>query len=173
MKLLPRSLSSQLALIVSLLFTLTVFVYTWYTADEQSALAESTMTAQTQSLAKGLAGASTAHLVSADYTGIEALLLQSADYPEIRLISVTDTIGKVLSQVRKDERGMLFADLAVAPLTVPQSVQASAVVPSGAALSWWDKLRDRRAERLLIWQPISASGHVGWVVHGSDAGSAG
>ena len=163
MKLLPRSLSSQLALIVSLLFTLTVFVYTWYTADEQSALAESTMTAQTQSLAKGLAGASMAHLLSANHAGIEALLLQSADYPEIRLISVTDTIGKVLSQVRKDERGMLFADLAVAPLAVPPSVQASAAVPSSEALSWWEKLRDRNAGRLLLWQPISASGHIGWV----------
>lgn len=38
MKLLPRSLSSQLALIVSLLFTLTVFVYTWYTRPMSRAL---------------------------------------------------------------------------------------------------------------------------------------
>ena len=161
--LIPRRLSSQLALIVSLMFTLTVFVYTWYTADEQSDLAESTMTAQTQSLAKSVAGASIGHLLSVDYAEIEALLLQSADYPEIRLISVVDTNGKVLSQVRKDERGMLFVDLAVAPLSVPRAVQASAEVRPNAVDTLWDKLRDRRYGPLLLWQPISSGGHIGWV----------
>jgi PAS domain S-box-containing protein len=161
--LLPRRLSSQLALIVSLLFTLTVFVYTWYTAEEQSDLAESTMTAQTQSLAKSVAGASIFYLVSADYAAIEALLLQSADYPEIRLISVTDTSGKVLSQVRKDERGMPFADFAAATLNLPRAIQPTAEVLASDAATLFDKLRDRRYGRLLLWQPISSGGHIGWV----------
>ena len=159
----PRRLSSQLALIVSLLFTLTVFVYTWYTADEQSTLAESTMMAQTKSLAKSVAGASIAYLVVADYAGIEALLQQSADYPEIRMITVTDVSGKVLSQARKDERGMLFIDYAFTPLTVPQTGQASAVLLTREAGSLLDQLRNRRAGRLLLWQPISAGGVIGWV----------
>jgi PAS domain S-box-containing protein len=164
--LLPRRLSSQLALIVSLLFALTVFVYTWYTADEQSDLAESTMTTQTQSLAKSIAGASVAYLVSADYAGVEALLLQSADYSEIRLITVADVGGKVLSQVRKDERGMLFADFSRTPLSVPPVVQASAAVLTREADSLLGKFRDRHERingRLLLWQPISSGGHLGWV----------
>ena len=163
MRLFPRRLSSQLALIVSLLFTLTVFVYTWYTAEEQSHLAESTMAAQTQSLAKSVAGASTKYLTAADSAGLEALLLQTSDYPEIRLISVTDNTGKVLCQVRKDQRGMSFADFAVLPISVPAVVKASADVLTMEAGTWLDNLRDRRTGRLLLWQPISSGGHVGWV----------
>ena len=160
---LPRRLSSQLALMVSLLFTLTVFAYTWYTADEQSDLAEKTITMQTQSLAKSIAGASLVHLVSADYAAIEAQLMQSADYPEIRLVSVTDTSGKVLSQVRKNEQGLLFADFSIAPLTVPRLAQASAEVLNVEAMTPFDKLRERHTGRLLLWQPISSGGLVGWV----------
>ena len=166
MKLLPRRLSSQLALIVSLLFALTVFVYTWYMVDEQSSWAESTMTAQTQSLAKSVAGASVAYLMSPDHAGIEALLLQSADYSGIRLISVADASGKVLSQVRKDARGMLFADIASASLSVPPLEQASAAVLTRQADSLLGKFRDRHERyngHLLLWQPISSGGHLGWV----------
>ena len=166
MKLLPRRLSSQLALIVSLLFALTVFVYTWYMVDEQSSWAESTMTAQTQSLAKSVAGASVAYLLSPDHAGIEALLLQSADYSGIRLISVADASGKVLSQVRKDARGMLFADIASASLSVPPLEQASAAVLTRQADSLLGKFRDRHERYngyLLLWQPISSGGHLGWV----------
>jgi PAS domain S-box-containing protein len=166
MKLLPRRLSSQLALIVSLLFALTVFVYTWYMVDEQSSWAESTMTAQTQSLAKSVAGASVAYLMSPDHAGIEALLLQSADYSGIRLISVADASGKVLSQVRKDARGMLFADIASASLSVPPLEQASAAVLTRQADSLLGKFRDRHERYngyLLLWQPISSGGHLGWV----------
>ncbi|MFZ2854178.1 MAG: ATP-binding protein [Rhodocyclaceae bacterium] len=159
----PRRLSTQLALIVSLLFALTVFVYTWYTAEEQSDLAESTMAAQTQSLAKSVAGAAIIHLLSADYAGMEMLLLQSADYPEIRLIGVADASGKLLSQVRKDERGKPFADFAFSPLSVPQSPEASAEVLGSGAGSWLDRLRDRRSGPLLLWQPIDSGGHLGWV----------
>jgi len=161
-KFLPRRLSSQLALIVSLLFTLTVFVFTWYTADEQGNLAESSMTVQTRSLAKSLAGASAAYLLSADQAGIEALLLQSADHPEIRLISVADTSGKVLGQVRKDGQGMLLAVPAGAPLSVPAAAQASVERVSEAA-TLLDRLRGQRLGHLLLWQPIASGEHVGWV----------
>ncbi len=155
----PRRLSSQLVFIVSLLFAMTVFVYTRYTAWEQSSLAEATVTAQTQALAKTVAGASAGYLLTADYVGVEALLLQLAGYPEISLISVTDQRGKVLSQIRKDERGSPFADFAVVPLSVPSLAQP--VVDLGAGETTVHGISGSR--RLVFWQPISSGGHVGWV----------
>ncbi len=160
MSLIPRRLSSQLVFIVSLLFTLTVLVYTWYTAWEQSRLVEATVTAQTQALAKTVAGASAGYLLSADYTGMESLLLQLAEYPEISLLSVADPRGKVLSQVRKNERGTPFADFAITPLHVPELAQPSVDARAGDGLSNNVKSGERR---LVLWQPIRSGGHVGWV----------
>ena len=96
--LVPRSLRSQLAVIVSLMFALTVFLFTWYTAEEQSDMAESVLVTQTQALANSVAGASVAYLLGSDQAGIESLLLQLAGYPQIRVLAVTDTQGTVLSQ---------------------------------------------------------------------------
>ncbi len=162
MSFLPRRLSSQLALLVSLLFTLTVFVYTWYTATQQRALAESTMTAQTQALAKSVAGASVGALVAADYAAIEALLLQLAEYPEIRRISVTDAVGRVLGQVRKNEQGMPFADFARAPLPLPPRAEPLLERPREGGEALLAPLRGGD-ETLVLWQPMHAGGHVGWV----------
>ncbi|MBI4739983.1 MAG: response regulator [Betaproteobacteria bacterium] len=150
----PRRLSSQLVFIVSLLFAMMVFTYTWYTAREQSSLAESTMTAQTQALAKTVAGASAGYLAATDHGGVEALLLQLAGYPEISLISVAGPEGKVLSQVRKDERGVPYADFAAHPLAVPVLAQPSVDANDGG------RPGDRR---LVLWQPIGSGGQAGWV----------
>ena len=160
MPLMPRRLSSQLVFIVSLLFTMAVFAYTWYTALGQSRLAEATVTAQTQALAKTVAGASAGYLVAADFVRIEALLLQLAEYPEIALISVADQEGKVLSQVRKDSRGRPFADFATAALGVPALAQPSADATGSELAASDGKAQDRR---LVLWQPISSGSLVGWV----------
>ncbi|MDQ5959619.1 MAG: hypothetical protein QG592_698, partial [Pseudomonadota bacterium] len=79
--LLPRRLSAQIALLVSLLFMATVFFYTWYTAAEQSELSERQQTGQIRALSRSLAGAIAEPLVLGDYAAIETLLLQTAEYP--------------------------------------------------------------------------------------------
>ena len=139
---------------------MTVFVYTWYSAWEQSRLAESTVTAQTQALAKAVASASANYLRTANEAGVDALLLQLAEYPQISLISVADQSGKVLSQVRKDERGAPFADFAVAPLNVPALAQPTVDVRDNQSVPANANGRERR---IVLWQPISSGGPIGWV----------
>ena len=157
--LVPRSLRSQLAVIVSLMFALTVFLFTWYTAEEQSDMAESVLVTQTQALANSVAGASVAYLLGSDQAGIESLLLQLAGYPQIRVLAVTDTQGTVLSQVRKNAQGAAFADFTAAPYAAPEmpifrrEIGAVDSLVAGAV----------RKDRFTLWQPMNSGGHVGWV----------
>ncbi|MBP7489843.1 MAG: hypothetical protein KA772_08645, partial [Azospira sp.] len=50
--LLPYRISSQVALLVSLLFMLTVFAFTAYTVQEQADLSQETITRHSQALAE-------------------------------------------------------------------------------------------------------------------------
>ena len=54
-RLLPYRLSSQIALLVSVLFMLTVFAFTAYTVHEQTLLAEESIARPSQALAQNIA----------------------------------------------------------------------------------------------------------------------
>ncbi len=73
---LPRRLSHQIALAVSVLFALTVLFYTAYTVHEQSEEAEKLVTAQTRVLARAVAGGVSQRMLREDYRGLNAILLE-------------------------------------------------------------------------------------------------
>jgi len=155
---LPYRISSQVALLVSLLFMVTVFAFTAYTAKEQSVLAQQTITRHSQALAANIALTVTSQMVLKDTAALEYFLLRSAEYPDIQGLTLTDIRGKVISAVRKDASGTPVASYGRAPLVVPGTDPAQ---PEAAKLVQEEGGPGSR--RLLVWQPISNGDPLGWL----------
>ncbi len=154
-RMLPRRLSAQVALLVSLLFLGTVFVYTAYTADEQNAYAEHILVEQMQGLARSIAGSLGDYYMVNDFVAIERQIVQSAEFPTVVSITVADSTGRVIARASKDERGQPFSDFGPTPLTLPPGAPAPEVtiVPREG---------DRHRE-LRVMQPMFGHGEPGWV----------
>ncbi|MBI1865728.1 MAG: hypothetical protein HYR98_08405, partial [Nitrospirae bacterium] len=71
----PRSLHAQMALLSGLLLALTIALYGWYTAREQSAIAEKAILTEMQTLAQNLATASADYLVIRDFASLAQILI--------------------------------------------------------------------------------------------------
>ena len=161
-RLLPRRLSVQLALLVSLMFMVTVLVQTSYNAAEQAEFSERERSAQMRALVKSLAGAVSDPFMLSDYTTLESLLLLSVEYPSVLNLTVFDGQGKVLSRVSKDAQGQSFVDFSAAPETVPQA-NDPLFEYSTRGKRMFGGLIDLGPDELTVLHPIAGSGHSGWL----------
>ncbi|QRJ62226.1 ATP-binding protein [Azospira restricta] len=160
---LPRRLSWQIALLVSLLFLVTVFTHAWISAREQARLSERGTRQQLAALSRGIAGAVTEPLAAADVPAIERILLRSADYPSLLGLAVLDRGGRVVARVTHDAGGLAYADIAGGREAVPAAdeettLQAPAAIPAGFAFPGAAVDGD-----LTVLQPVMRGGAIGWV----------
>ena len=154
--LLPRRLSSQLALLVSVLFTATVFFFAWYAAGEQAKRSESERAAQLHVLTRGLATAVSGPLAAGDQTTVERLLMQAAEYPSILEIVILDAERRPLSRIARDERGQPFVDFASAPASAQRGGLDAG---TGGA----ERKAATEHGEVTVVQPVIAAGTIGWL----------
>ncbi len=145
-RLIPRRFSHQVALVVSLLFALTVVLYTAHTVREQSASGEQMLVAQTDVLARSLAAMVANDLPGAQPGRLEALLTPIVSYPDAQAIHLLGPDGRLLAGVRKGEDGQAFSDISNTSFTLPG---AAGVEKSSAGL--------------IVWQPLPEGPGAGWV----------
>ena len=150
--LLPYRISSQVALLVSLLFMLTVFAFTAYTVQEQADLSQETITRHSQALAENIAFTAAPQMVLGDESALEYFLLRSAEYPDIQALTLIDARGKVLASVRKDDQGGSSAEYGVSRLLPPHGEEARS-----------NLLETPAGRRLLLWQPVVSGQVLGWL----------
>ncbi len=154
--LLPRRLSSQLALLVSVLFTATVFFFAWYAAGEQAKRSESERAAQLNVLTRGLATAVSGPLAAGDQTTVERLLMQAAEYPSILEVLILDAERRPLSRIARDERGQPFVDFASAPASAQRGGLDAG---TGGA----ERKAATEHGEVTVVQPVIAAGTIGWL----------
>ncbi|OGW63589.1 MAG: hypothetical protein A2V83_09510 [Nitrospirae bacterium RBG_16_64_22] len=148
----PRSLHAQLALLSGLMLAITIALYGWYTAREQSAIAEKTILMEIHTLAQNLATASADYLVVRDFASLEQILIQSAEFPGVLSIQVTDAGGRRVGDVvRTENNAPARVRFGEPPLTPP------ALSDSGGSIV------QREADRLAVWRPVASGGILGWV----------
>ena len=143
--LLPQRLSHQIALAVSLLFALTVLLYTAYTVYEQSAMGEQAIVRQGAVLARGVAAMSAGTMLN-DSVKLEAILAQVASDKDLRSLHVVDPKGLVIAGVRKAAAGGPALDKLLNQVFTPP---ANGVLQAPVA------------HGLVIWQQIA--GQSGWI----------
>ncbi|HJW02280.1 MAG TPA: ATP-binding protein [Azospira sp.] len=151
-RLLPYRLSSQIALLVSVLFMLTVFAFTAYTVHEQTRLAEESIARPSQALAQNIAFTAAGDLLRQDEAALEYFLLRAAEHPDILTLAVTDRAGKVLAAVHKDAQSGGSARYGLRQLMPPVAVIPHATVADEGG-----------GRRLFLWQPVQNGELLGWL----------
>jgi PAS domain S-box-containing protein len=145
LSLLPRRLSHQLALAISLLFALTIVFYTTYTVYEQSEFRENMLVEQGEALESGLVKITASSGQEGGVT-LENVLALAASHPEIRSVHVLNIDGTLRAGLRKASDSQIFFEKSDA---------------RKFALPVNDKLKESSAEAIVLWQPLAEQS--GWV----------
>lgn len=149
-RIVPRSFTVQLLLVVvcSLLFAQIAF--TVHTSEEQGALIEQVLTNQSQALASNIATNAAADVIQGNFDKLEQLLLSAIKFPGTLTLQIFDPRGRALADVALDDKGQ--AALHFNATFVPPETDAEFVMESTTD----------RASR-VIWQSVRADNRVGWV----------
>lgn len=142
-----RRLYVQLTMLGAITLSLSIFLFTWKTVNEQSDFAFEAIKNQAETLAGNIAAASGNYIVAEDYGSLEQLLIQSAAYREVLSIKVSDKKGAVFGSVQRDSSGNLQPAYEQRIIKYPGVVAPQTTV-------------DRN--RLVVWIPIEDAG-LGWM----------
>ncbi|HEX5804245.1 MAG TPA: ATP-binding protein [Azospira sp.] len=149
---LPRRLSVQIALLVSLLFLFTIFAHAWINDREQARISEHGLERQLDALARSLAAAVAEPMVVGNTAALERILRDSADYPALLGVAVLGSDGRVLARVARAGARDPAANLPPAPgerEAIPDSRQPTT--------------RRLPSNELSVLRPISEEAGGGWL----------
>ena len=93
------------------------------------------------------------HLVTADVAALEKLLIDSASFPGVRAIAVSDATGRIAAAVKRNPVGTIKADFDLRAMVQPDpspAVRAGLVVRDGETV-------------IKAFAPIDNGSRVGWV----------
>jgi diguanylate cyclase (GGDEF)-like protein/PAS domain S-box-containing protein len=146
---LPRRLSVQLSLLLSLLIATTLIANAWLTADRQTRLLQDSIRTEAATLADSVASGSAPLIVVDDLASLEDQLLRSAALPGVQSIRVSGLDHRILSEVVHTDDSAPQPIYTHALLTPPVHAQATlAVRPDG---------------NLDAWAPVTSGAQIGWV----------
>jgi len=146
---LPRRLTLQLSLLLTVLLVAGIGAHAWITAETQGARLHASIRAHAAALAATVAADAAPLLVLNDYAALEEQLLRAAALPDVLAIRVLDSTGQVVSNVLADADGAPRPDytpLRLTPPTPDRLVQG-----------------ERSDPELVAWTPVVSGEPVGWV----------
>jgi signal transduction histidine kinase len=161
----PRRLHQQLIAIVSGLLVLALALLGGYTARDQVGLARQTAEVQAATLARNVAVASSALILTESLDGLEELVLRSVEVADTRSVFVTGRAGEVLARV---ERGRSQAPKVVYDPRMPAGMTPPTQGEAGPQP--WLQPGD---DRIVAWHPVLAGALIGWVRVEADTASLG
>ena len=147
----PRTLGQQLALLFTLLLTLSIGAYALYIALEQTDFVENLERRHANELSQTLAAALEPHVARGDMPQAVAHLLELDSNAQIRRITVTDRQGTPLASVSHGGTTSAMVEALDAnpqPLRLPQNTSSPA---------------PRRGGNLVAWAGIGNLAPIGWV----------
>jgi two-component system, OmpR family, sensor histidine kinase VicK len=151
----PRRLHQQLIAMVSGLLVLALAWLGGYTAYDQAAEARRAAEAQAATLARNVAVASSALILTDSLDGLEELVLRSVEVGDTRSILVTGRKGEVAARVA---RGESEAPKVIYDTRLPEGVKPPAI-GEGGPLPWTHADDDI----IEAWHPVLAGALIGWV----------
>jgi PAS domain S-box-containing protein len=98
--------------------------------------------------AAAIADATVHHLLVGDYAAMDQLLLRFGNDPEMVAIAVTRPDGAPLSELRTRPDGTPAVTVVPGRLAAPTQVAPTVTAST---------------DEVVVWQPIAATGHLGWV----------
>src|SRR5574337_211769 len=145
MRMLPRGLHARLAVPVSVIIIAAFFSFGYVTAEKQADTMERIIRTESTAVTRNIAESCAHYLVVWDYAGLEEILVRFGELPDIMRLQAVEPDGTILSDV--SPHGPSLRPPAV-------KIKTPATLDSGTELA---------AGRLIVWHPIFAGSHLGWV----------
>jgi signal transduction histidine kinase/CheY-like chemotaxis protein/HPt (histidine-containing phosphotransfer) domain-containing protein len=162
---LPRRLRHQLALLTALVLLITIAVYAWYSANEQSLFAQNGAELEMAALAQNIALTGTDFILIKDFAGIEGLLVRTAGLRNVLRVRITDAQGKLLSDVARKPGGRPEVRFGSRTIDVPSAANAAVRIDYDTLdRGWRYQLGLGDPGQMVVWQPIFSGTLLGWVV---------
>ena len=161
----PRRLHQQLIAMVSGLLVLALALLGGYTAHDQVNVARRTAEAQAATLARNVAVASSALILTESLDGLEELVLRSVEVADTRSILVTGRAGEVLARVDRKR--------AQAPQVVYDTQLPAGMSPPSPGEGGPQPWLHPEGGRIEAWHPVLAGALIGWVRVEADTASLG
>lgn len=146
-----QRLHMQLAILSAIVIAATLIIGTIFTAQKQVELAYARIQQDALVLSKNIATTGAYQILTQNYAALEELLINSAKFPNVANIIVTNTLGQSLGNVANINNA-IQVKYDLAHITIPHQVIASAE-PS--------LIKDEYT--MQLWRPISTSTNLGWL----------
>ena len=148
-KFLPKRLDIQVAIICGLMIILFVPAYVINKAQQEIEYVLEAVKQETTAVTKNIALTSIEALVTRDFASLENLLIQSAKFPGVIAIQITDPKGMVISDVVNIE-GIPTPRFTINQFDIPKDNNSTVVLSSAG-------------DELIISEAIISGSSIGWV----------
>ena len=148
MSFLPQRLNTRIVLIVSCILLAAGVASGWISARVQTASLLATMRQDSSIVVRNLAESCARHLLVQDYAELESILLKSAELTDILRLQVSEPNGALIWNVERSPNERPRAKTGIARVTPPSTISTLIGIED---------------DRLVIWQPIEAGNHLGWL----------
>ncbi len=159
---LPRSLERQVIALSTLCLVLSIVVFSFFQAAQQTSSARNSISKRMVALAKNISTISSHFLLTSEPASIEPLILQLATVDGIYSVLVTDLDGKPISEVvnKNDAWSPRFGTAAVTP---PDRQGPGTLLLSKPYNAQQRDFLEGNAGVLIAWERIGDSQPQGWV----------
>jgi len=159
----PRRLTVQLAALISIVLVFSIGGFTAYTTIEQASWQEKQLVDNTARLLENLAPSVSGQILTRDYSGLERLLLLSANQDEILALRVLNRNDHAISQIvhAQNTPPQALFDFYAAPPPPQEAAQVIWADEHGNPLE--SSRFNWRADRLIMWHSLAALGYPGHI----------
>lgn len=156
----PHHFSKQILLLTTITIVISTTTLTTYQISEVKKLSYENAQDMLGSIAENIALGVTHSLIIKDYAEVESLLRRAAIFPDIRLITLTNTNGKVISRVMHEPNKPVDVTYSTPQLSTPTLKEISFQWLYGN--NSYALALGLDATSLSIWYPIEKGG-LGWL----------
>ncbi|MDH5378163.1 MAG: hypothetical protein OEX00_07570, partial [Gammaproteobacteria bacterium] len=144
----PRHFKTTLVFLFSLFLAIAMAIFTAHSINTETDRIATSLESQALALTSNLAATGADHVLARDFTSIELMLLRSAQFEGVRLITVADAEGKILSTIKTEPGKGSLPLYGQEPITVPAGKKPIVL---------------REESKITIWHPMLLGKVVGWV----------
>lgn len=148
-KLIPRRLDVQMALVCIVVLATTMPWFIVHSAGEDLENFLDSIHKQTKVLAENIAETSIEHVITNDFISLDKLLMRSVLFPGVIDIQVTNTEGKVLSDVYLNSNTKPEARYSNKLIQIPKKLKQSLTLLS--------------PDSIVVWAPVKSGSILGWI----------
>jgi len=142
-----RRLYFQLVVFGAFAVAIAILLFTWKVGSQQLEFALRSSQVQAQALVRNTASVTGSYLVVKDFSSLEGLLLQAAAFPDVELLSITDSVGVVYASVKRTADDVVRPVFSVQNIELPMTKSEQITILKNS---------------IVVWHSVE-KGNLGWV----------